>query len=353
LSKKLPHSILVTGGCGFVGRHLVRKMATNYSVRIIIIDNFSNGDDSFINEIALDRSGSTFSHGSDDDMEVTDIIHVYREDIRNERALFEIIKDENVKFCVHLAAKTSVQESIANPHEVLDVNVGGTLNVIRACCNNNVTNLVFASSAAVYGNGQPQPLVEDLPLRPVSPYGVTKVAGEALMSAYSDAFKYSFSLRFFNIYGEGQKGSIHSGVISNFVKRITEGLPVIVYGDGNQTRDFVYVGDVVKSIMLALDPKTNAVLSHKSNASQVLNIGTGKCYTINRVIYFLQNAISSSTPIRKLIEKPHSGDTLQSCPNIQRARHSLGYEPSVDLQEGLASLLKPLPTSRLHQTHME
>ncbi|MDW0232359.1 MAG: NAD-dependent epimerase/dehydratase family protein, partial [Nitrososphaeraceae archaeon] len=227
---------------------------------IIVIDNLSNGNKNFLEDSSNSSSSNKFSF--------------YKEDIRNKKNILDIFNHERIiDTCIHLAAKINVNDSITNPEDTIDVNVKGTLNVLEACSSNGVKNFIFASSAAVYGEPKKLPLSEDEDLlEPLSPYGASKVAGEALVSSYrrSKKIKNAISLRFFNVYGDGQNIE-YAGVITRFAERLSRGLRPIIYGDGKQTRDFVSVNDVVNAILLAVT-EANKI---KMSSSSVFNIGTG------------------------------------------------------------------------------
>jgi UDP-glucose 4-epimerase len=225
-------SILVSGGMGFIGRHLIEKLRKEeYCSKIIIIDNLSNAQAFSKNVISSNTEPK---------------IKFYKADIRDKSTVSDIIKHEKIDACVHLAAKMSVEESVRNPEEVVGVNIQGTLSMLEACSQNNVKTFLFASSAAVYGHAKVLlPIPEDHVLEPLSPYGATKVAGESLVNSYKNCgkIKNAIILRFFNVYGEGQNKE-YAGVITNFADRLSTGLPPVIYGDGRQTRDFVSVDDV-------------------------------------------------------------------------------------------------------------
>lgn len=319
--------VLVTGGCGFVGRHLIRSMI-NSGEKIVIIDDLSNGDYNFVKSMISNHQSPANKNGAE--------IVFYKEDIRNERAVLEIVSKENVQHCIHLAAKISVKESFDKPHDTIDVNVDGTLNVLRACSNNHVRSFVFASSAAVYGDAKHLPAVEGAPMRPKSPYGASKVAGEALVCSYSSRIKSTFGLRFFNIYGEG-KSPAYSGVIASIIARLANRLPPIIYGDGNQTRDFVFIDDVVKSIMLAKnhlrDQQDDSKISYSA-----LNIGTGRAVSVNYLVQTIQR-ISGLISKEVILANSIDGDITHSYSDIYSAEYVLGFIPSMRLEDGLERIM--------------
>jgi UDP-glucose 4-epimerase len=304
------NSILVTGGAGFIGHHLVNRLVhEGYSV--VIIDNFSSANTEFKKRVESDNR-----------------IKTYVEDIRNRETVADIVKREKIDTCIHLAAKTSVMDSIKNPFETADVNVAGTLALLEACVQNNVDTFVFASSAAVYGNPRFLPISEDHVLDPISPYGASKVAGEMLVLSYGKAEKISnaVSLRFFNVYGEGQSTE-YAGVISRFAERLARRLPPIIYGDGKQTRDFVFVDDVTNALMLAAGSK----------ATQTLNVGTGKPITIEELAVRMISKYGYNMP--PIYREGREGEILNSYANIDKAVKLLGFLPKVGLDEGLTRFI--------------
>lgn len=191
--------ILVTGGAGFIGQHLSKRLS-QLNCKGTVIDNLSNANANF----------------------QIDDISFHKEDIRNKDSVSDIFKYEKIHTCIHLAAKINVSESIANPFDTLDINIQGTLNVLEACSKNRVDNFVFASSAAVYGEPKKLPISEVHILNPLSPYGTSKLAGELLVSSYGNFGKIrnAISLRFFNVYGEGQTLE-YAGVITKFAERLS------------------------------------------------------------------------------------------------------------------------------------
>ena len=250
----MPGTILVTGGAGFIGSHLVKELVkSGYSVRVL--DNLSNG--------SLENIRDVF-----------DSIEFIKGDIRDKSIVEDALK--GVEAVVHLAALIDVAESVEKPELYLDVNVNGTFNLAKA--SRNVSAFIFASTCAVYGEPVKVPIGEDHPLNPKSPYAATKIAGEAFVQAYGNLYGYRpVILRFFNVYGPRQSKA-YAGVITEFVKRATRGEPPIIFGDGEQTRDFVHVKDVTKAIIKALD---------SDNASGIYNIGSGVAITINDLAHLI------------------------------------------------------------------
>jgi UDP-glucose 4-epimerase len=298
----MPKRILITGGAGFIGRHLVKRLLENPDARITIVDNLCSGN----KEPRSDASKERFTF--------------YKEDIRNREAIMDIVRQEGTDSCVHLAAKISVAESIANPFETIDVNVNGTLSVLEACALNNVTSFIFASSAAVYGDANVLPIAEDSILDPLSPYGASKVAGESLVASYrhSGKLKTNVSLRFFNVYGKGQSAE-YAGVITKFANNLSEGLPPTIYGDGDQSRDFVHVDDVVDAIMLAL----------YKDVSGTVNIGTGKPITINRIARMMIEAYGAH--FDPIYTEPQKGDIMHSLANVEKSKRLFGFVASREM----------------------
>jgi len=228
------YNVLVTGGAGFIGHHVVKRLSA-MDCKITIIDNLSNANGIFLQKIkrAIQASSvSTSPFVSLNDNEINDV-SFYAEDIRNKDALIDIFKSEEIDTCVHLASKISVPESITNPGDTIDVNIKGTFNVLEACSKTNVKNLVFASSSAVCGESKTLPISEKEQLDPLSPYGASKIAGEALVSSFRNKGKIqnAVSNRIFNVFGDGQNFG-YPGVITNFAERLSAILPPVIYGNG-------------------------------------------------------------------------------------------------------------------------
>ncbi len=317
------HKVLITGGAGFIGYHLVKRLLSQGNYKIIVIDNLSNGNKNFL-DISNDRSLSKkFSF--------------YKDDIRNKRSILDIFNHERIiDTCIHLAAKINVLDSITNPDDTIDVNVRGTLNVLEACSSNGVKNFIFGSSAAVYGEPKKLPLSEDEHLlEPLSPYGASKVAGEALVSSYrrSKKIKNCISLRFFNAYGEGQNLE-YAGVITRFAERLSKGLRPIIYGDGKQTRDFVSVNDVVNAMLLAV----TEVGQLKMSSSNVFNIGTGIPISIEDLAHRMIRIFGID--LKPIYYEARVGDIKYIYADTKKSKSILKFVAIEELESCLKRMLK-------------
>ena len=303
--------VLVTGGAGFIGSHLVGKLSS-LGFRVRVIDNLYSGKLSNLGSDLLNSQSVEFIEG----------------DIRDTYLMKKCCADAEV--VIHLAAQTSVPFSMQNPEFNNDVNVKGTLNLLNSSSEANVKRFLFISSCAVYGEPAYLPVDEKHPTNPISPYAESKLVAEKECLKLNDmgAFE-SVVFRFFYVYGPKQGLSEYSGVITKFIDRITQRLPLIIYGDGSQTRDFVYVNDIVNAIVLALE--------NKEAPGNVFNVGTGTAVSLQE----LANTMLSLTEVDlKIINADHRiGDIKNSYANINKANQLLGYKPEFSLKEGLKALL--------------
>jgi UDP-glucose 4-epimerase len=212
------------------------------------------------------------------------------------------------------------------------VNVCGSLNVLKKSVENNVEKFIFASSCAVYGEPKYLPINEEHPLDPLSPYAVSKLAVEKLCRIYSRLYGLkTVSLRLFNVYGPRQESAFYSGVITQMIRNLRVGKPPVIFGDGSQTRDFVYVLDVVDAFMKAVESK---------QCYGEINIGSGKETSINELAEILIEKFNLKN-IKPIYAKPRAGDVKRSWANIEKAKHCLGYQPKSSLYKGLDEMLKP------------
>ena len=302
--------IFVTGGAGFIGGSLVNSLLSDGN-QVTIYDNLKNSSKSKITHLL--KKGASFVKG----------------DITNYKSLLKAISGFDC--VVHLAAQLEVQESIRSPEYTHNVNVTGTVNLLRASVSQKVQSVVTASSSAVFGNPQELPLSEKSQTIPISPYGASKLAAESYLQAFSHSYDLNgITLRFFNVYGEGQSRA-YAGVITKFMNRIANNKPPVISGDGSNTRDFVWIDDVVQSILKAI----SKIGGKKGN---FYNIASGKYVTIRD----LANLMISISGKKLSIDytAPKKGDILHSQTSIRLAQRDLGYTPRISLKEGLERLLK-------------
>lgn len=301
---------LVTGGAGFIGSHLVEALvAKGRSVRVL--DNFSTG---LRSNLASIRS-------------MPEILEADLSDVGAvERAML------GVEVVFHLGALASVQRSIETPSATNAACVTGTLHVLDAARRAGVRRVVYAASSSAYGGvSNPEGQCEDALPRPLSPYAAAKLAGELYMEAFAAAYSLeTVRLRFFNIFGPRQRAdSPYSGVIALFLASLSAGRPPVVHGDGLQSRDFTYVGNVVQALLKAAEAP--GVSGH------VFNIGTGRSITVLELIAGINRLLGNT--IIPQHAPPRSGDVRYSKANIEKAQRLLGYEPSVTFEEGLERTL--------------
>jgi UDP-glucose 4-epimerase len=261
----------------------------------------------------------------------------YTADIRDREDISDIFLNERPDVCIHLAAKTSVGYSIEDPDETMDINVKGTLNVLEACHDSKVNNFVFASSAAVYGNVRELPISENHKLKPLSPYGTSKMLAERHVSSYNKSKKVqnAVSLRIFSAYGNGQFSD--ADVITRFAARLSKGLSPVIYGDGLQTRDFVSVDDVVEAILLSIKAMEKAE-NNNSSLPLVFNIGTGTPISLiqlaQKMIYLF------GLELQPIYEegKEDVGIIRHSYANTTRSKELLHFVAKKDIEKGLKEI---------------
>lgn len=307
VKKDLALDVLVTGGAGFIGSHLVRSLVGK-GCSVVVLDDFSSGKMENL-----------------DGLSDSDGLRVMKGDIRDRKVVEGVL--DGVDAVVHLAAFVDSVGSVERPLETNDINVNGTLNVLDACVKKGVRRFVFASSAGVYGDGNPLPLREEYDLRPVSPYAASKVSGEYYCKMFCVCYGIgTVVLRFFNVYGSGQGANQYAGVITKFVSSGLRGEPLTIYGDGTQTRDFINVADVVGAIGKALE--------FKSSGTKVFNVCTGKCVSINDLASYVCKVMGKD--LKVLHVGPRVGDISHSYGYTGKAQNVLGFEARVGFEEGLA-----------------
>jgi nucleoside-diphosphate-sugar epimerase len=310
-----PHGkVLVTGGAGFIGSHIVDKLLER-DYEVTILDNFDTGK--------MENIGAHKERKE---------LKVIRGDIRNIDLVKSTLKDIDVVF--HEAAIASVNLSVQNPIASNDVNVTGSLNMLKGSVDAGVKRFIFASSAAVYGDTSSPMKREDMALNPTSPYGTSKLAAESYASVFYNAYGLeTVSFRYFNVYGPRQRfdpNSAYGGAITIFINRLLNNMPPIINGDGEQTRDFVYVEDIVNANMLALTA-TGA-------PGQVFNVGTGESISVNKVAEVLKTALNKKS-IENIYGPSRLTDIKHGYSDISKAKKILGYNPSFPINVGLPNLV--------------
>jgi nucleoside-diphosphate-sugar epimerase len=296
---------LVTGGAGFIGSHIVEALV-NRGDRVRVLDNFITGRRENLSPVA---GRVEFIEG----------------DLRDYATTLRAAEDARVIF--HQAAVPSVPRSVAEPALNHDVNVNGTFNVLMAAREAGVRRVVYAASSSAYGDTETLPKREHMPPSPLSPYAASKLFGEYYCQVFTRVYGLeTVSLRYFNVFGPRQDpSSPYSGVISKFVTALLSGDQPVIYGDGEQSRDFTYVANVVDANLRAAESK--------EAIGEVINLGIGERVTLNQLLAELQKIIGSNLPIH--YEETRPGDVRHSLADISRAVEMIGYRPLVGLAEGL------------------
>jgi len=297
--------ILVTGGAGFIGRNLAEYLLEENQV--IIYDNLSNSSKSDIDPL-IDK-GAKFVNG-----DILDYLSLQKSSV-------------GCDLIIHLAAKSGVEDSILNPETTMEVNVNGTENIMRCCVENKITKLIFASSASVYADSK-MPINENSHTDPQSPYGKSKLEAEKIIKKHSTEFEIdSIILRMFNVYGKRQNIK-YAGVISKFISNILECKPLEINGDGNQTRDFVSINDIVDAFVCAIK-------NIKGKRAKIYNIGYGKSTTVNELAKILTEISRKKI---KIIHKENTNEVRYSKADTSLAKKELGFSATRKLEDELVNL---------------
>jgi len=296
---------LVTGGAGFIGSNTVDELVRR-GHSVVVLDDLSSGKEENLAEV---RTKITFMKGS-----ITDLESV-------QKAMLQ------ADYVIHLAARTSVPRSVKDPLETNHINVEGTLNVLVAARDNKVKRVMIAASSSAYGETPTLPKTEEMQPAPISPYGVSKYVGELYAQAFGRCYALEYvCLRYFNIFGPRQDpDSPYSGVLSRFATAFLEDDQPVVYGDGEQTRDFTYVENAVQANLLACEAP--------GVSGGVFNVGTGGRISLNQTLELLRRISGKKLAAR--YDPPREGDIRDSQADITKARECLGYEPTVGFEEGL------------------
>jgi len=297
---------LVTGGAGFIGSHLVRQLLKE-DYNVVVLDNFCFGKIENIRDCLNDER-----------------FEVIKGDVRNKKFVSKAL--ENVEAVVHLAALVNVEESVNNPLETRKVNVSGIVNLLHEAVKKGIDKFVFGSSAAVYGEDGRLLLKEDGSLKPVSPYAASKAAAENYCRAFQSSYGFpTVILRYFNVYGFRRDLDSYSGVITTFLNNALNDKPLVIFGDGEQTRDFIYVKDVVNATVLALE-------NNRSNG-EILNVCTGNPTSIRGLAQTLLEITGRNLEV--IHDKPRKGDIYLNYGDPTKAEKIIGFRNRIGLKEGL------------------
>jgi UDP-glucose 4-epimerase len=295
--------ILVTGGAGFIGSHVLEQLNTKDDVQVVVYDNLSSGSASHVPE----------------GMELVEA------DILDNETLEAVFAAHSFDAVIHLAAQTMVPFSVAQPVLDCQINLGGVLHVLECCRTYGVPHVLFSSSAAVYGDNPHIPLRETEPVLPTSPYGITKMTTEQYLRVYHDLYGIDATVfRFANVYGERQGEKGEGGVVSIFCKLLSQGKGITVFGDGRQTRDFVYAGDIAHAIIGGLSLK----------GFHIINVSTGKETSLHELIRCF--ALAVGTQVAVTYTKPRKGDILRSVLSNEALQQWLHLTPAMTLEQGIA-----------------
>lgn len=294
--------ILITGGAGFIGSHILAQLQGRRDMDVVVFDNLSSGSKEHV------PAGMELVEG----------------DVCDEAAVDALFADHHFDAVIHLAAQTMVPTSVEQPVLDCQINLEGVLHVLEACRIHGTGHILFSSSAAVYGDNLHIPLKETERLVPTSPYGITKMATEHYLRVYHELYGMDATVfRFANVYGERQGEKGEGGVVSIFCKLLSQRQGITVFGDGNQTRDFVYAGDIAQAIIRALPLK----------GCHTMNVSTGQETSINDLIRSFEKAVGYTVPVQ--YTAPRTGDILRSVLSNEALKRDLGFVPAMDLEEGI------------------
>ncbi|MDN5345669.1 MAG: UDP-N-acetylglucosamine/UDP-N-acetylgalactosamine 4-epimerase [Petrotoga sp.] len=305
---------LVTGGAGFIGSNIVKELLRR-GEKVRVLDNFATG-----------KRENLLPFNGDPNLEV----------IEGDLRSFHIVRDavRGCDYVLHQGALPSVPRSIKDPITSNEVNINGTLHILEAAREFGVKRVVFASSSSVYGNNATLPKVETMPVAPLSPYALTKYAGERYCQVFHALYGVeTVALRYFNVFGPNQDPtSQYSAVIPKFIKMIKEGRRPVIYGDGTQSRDFTFVSNNVEANLLAC--------TAPNVAGEVFNIACGERYTLLDLVQTINEILG--TQVEPLFEAPRPGDVKHSLADIEKAKRMLGFEVKVKFREGLEKTIQTL-----------
>ena len=309
--------ILVTGGAGFIGSHLVDSLLAENVWRVTVVDDFN---DFYSPTMKRDNVSAHIRNPS---------YRLVEADIRDREALKRVFNNMAFSTIVHLAARAGVRPSLTKPQLYAETNITGTLNLLELAREHNVRQFVFGSSSSVYGINAKVPFSEDDPIRqPISPYAATKAAGELLCHTYAHLYGIRcIALRFFTVYGARQRPDL---AIHKFARLIDEGKPIPVFGDGTTRRDYTYIDDIIAGVRASVD--------YTLSDYETINLGESRTVELRELIELLEKTLGKSARIERQSAQP--GDVPQTFADITKARRLLGYNPQTQIEEGIGRFIE-------------
>lgn len=310
-------NILITGGAGFIGSHLVDRLLATGEWRVTVVDDFNDFYDPAIKSENVRPQLENPNY------------NLFRIDIRDKPGLEKVFESASFDCIVHLAARAGVRPSLEQPLLYTETNIRGTMNLLELAREHGIKQFVFGSSSSVYGINAKVPFSEDDPIRqPISPYAATKAAGELLCHTYSHLYGIRcVCLRFFTVYGPRQRPDL---AIHKFARLITDGKAIPVFGDGTTRRDYTYINDIVAGVRAAID--------YEASNYEVINLGESRTVELRELIELLEKELGSKAKIDRQPLQP--GDVPQTFADITKARRLLGYDPQTQIEDGIKKLVE-------------
>ena len=316
-------TILLTGGAGFIGSHLVERLLAEGAWRITVVDDFN---DFYSPSIKRENVSPHLANPN---------FSLIEADIRDVNALAKAFAETKFDCIVHLAARAGVRPSLKEPRLYVETNVNGTVNLLELAREHGVKQFVFGSSSSVYGVNPKVPFSEDDPIfNPISPYAATKAAGELICHSYSHLYAMRIvCLRFFTVYGARQRPDL---AIHKFAKLISEGKPIPVFGDGTTRRDYTYVDDIIAGVRAAID--------YDQTNYEVINLGESRTVELRELISLIETELGTRAQIDR--QPPQPGDVPQTFADISKARRLLGYNPETQIEDGIRRFVEWFKSSQ-------
>ncbi len=310
-------SILITGGAGFIGSHLVDRLLSEDAWQVSVVDDFNEFYDPAIKRANVSRHEKNHDY------------RLFEADIRDKTALKGIFEENAFSCIVHLAARAGVRPSLEQPLLCVETNIDGTMNLLELAREHAIRQFVFGSSSSVYGINAKVPFSEDDPIRqPISPYAATKAAGELLCHTYSHLYGIrSVCLRFFTVYGPSQRPDL---AIHKFARLISEGKPIPFFGDGTTRRDYTFIDDIIAGVRAAID--------YSDSEYEVFNLGESRTVELRELIWLIEKELGATAKMDRQPLQP--GDVPQTFADITKARRLLGYNPQTQIEEGIKKFVE-------------